>query len=319
MRVTGFPLTGPRLRLTTMHTQAERARKWAYLVGYYLRSLGGDKRPLLGGVKLTHDCNLSCIHCPFWRREVSSLSFPQTIRCLKTLHDWGVRLIILEGGEPFLWRDGEHDIHDVIAEARKLFFSVNVTTNGTFPIEVESDNVWVSIDGLRDTHDLIRGRSFDRVVANIEASSHPRLYAHLTINSLNWKEVPELVEFLSLRVKGVTVQFHYPFAELDQELFLPLEERRKVLEGLMVMKQQGFPLANSYACLKALAKGQWKCHPWMIASVDPDGKLTQGCYVKGRGEVACEKCGFSVHAEISLAYRGVIEPILLGNEFFSLV
>jgi len=304
--------------LATMEGTAKQIKRCGYFLFYYLRSLRGEKKPLLGGIKLTHDCNLSCIHCPFRKRKASSLSFPQVLSSLTTLYDWGVRIIIIEGGEPFLWRDGEHDIRNVVAEAKKLFFSVGVTTNGTFPLEIDSDIVWVSIDGLKETHDRIRGKSFERIMANMESSSHPRLYAHITINSLNWKEVPALVEFLSPKVKGITVQFHYPYQEVEKELFLPSSERRKVLDDLIEMKRQGLPVADSYACLEALKNNQWRCRPWMIASVDPNGKLTHGCYVKDRGEISCERCGFSAHTELSLAYSGVIESILVGSRIFFL-
>jgi len=43
----------------------------ASLAGRVAESYLGRKRPLLGGVKLTHDCNLSCAHCPFWKRKQS--------------------------------------------------------------------------------------------------------------------------------------------------------------------------------------------------------------------------------------------------------
>ena len=291
-------------------------RQCGYLLLHRLRGLLGQRKPLLGGIKLTHRCNLVCRHCPFRSRKTSSLSFQQVLSSLRTLHEWGVRIVILEGGEPFLWRDGEHDLSSVVAEARKLFFSVGVTTNGTFPIEVDSDIVWVSIDGLKETHDRIRGESFERIMANIESSSHPRIYAHVTINSLNWTEVPELVELLSHVVRGITIQFHYPFEEVEEGLFLPFPERRKLLDDLMVMKRQGLPLVNSYACLEALKHNSWRCRPWLIASVDPDGKLTQGCYLEGRGEISCQRCGFSAHTEMSLAYGGVIESILVGIRTF---
>ena len=291
-------------------------KRSGYLFSYYLRSLFGQKRPLLGGIKLTHACNLSCMHCPFRQRKGSFLSFSQVISSLATLYEWGVRIIIIEGGEPFLWRDGEYDVADVVAEAKKRFFSVGVTTNGTFPIDADADIVWVSIDGLRDTHDRIRGASFDRIMANIAASQHPRIYAHLTINALNWQEIPELVELLSSAVTGITIQFHYPYREVDGALSLPFDKRMEVLECLARMKRHGWPIVDSYACLKALKDNRWKCHPWMIASVDPDGTLTHGCYVKNRGEIACEQCGFSAHTELSLAYSGVIESILVGNRVF---
>jgi hypothetical protein len=54
----------------------------------------------------------------------------------------------------------------------------------------------------------------------------------------------------------------------------------------------------------------------MIASVDPSGRLTHGCYVKNRGDIACDQCGFSAHTEISLAYGWRLGPIWTGREIF---
>jgi MoaA/NifB/PqqE/SkfB family radical SAM enzyme len=295
---------------------------YTYLLHYYLASLLGHKRPLLGGIKLTHACNLSCVQCPFRLRGAPSLSFSQALSAMRTLYDWGVRILIIEGGEPFLWRDGTYDLRDVVTRARELFFAVGVTTNGTFPIEVDSDIVWVSVDGLQETHDRLRSVSFARIVANLEATAHPKVYAHVTINALNWREVPELVTFLAHglhppgKVRGITVQFHYPYREIADELLLPRAQRRQVLDDLIRLKREGLPIANSYATLNALKDNRWKCRPWMIASVDPDGQLTQGCYLQNRGEVHCEQCGFSAHTEISLAYGWRIGPILTGYRIF---
>lgn len=223
-------------------------------------------------------------------------------------------MVIIEGGEPFLWRDNGYDIRDVVAEAKKLFFSVGITTNGTFPLEADSDIIWVSIDGLKKTHDLLRGESFDGIMVNISESTHPKIYSHTTINKVNQGEIPKMVEFLSHRVKGLTFQFHYPYSEESNSLLLTFDERKIVLDELIKLKKDGFPIAHSYSCLQALKENKWKCHSWMIASVDPDGKITQGCYIKGRGKVSCSQCGFSAHTEISLAYSGVIESIKTGRD-----
>lgn len=110
---------------------ARRSRigRYAYFLSYYIQSRLGRKRPLLGGMKITHACNLTCTHCPFWKKKAESLSFTQAISALEALHRRGVRILVIEGGEPFLWRDGEHDLSDIVDEAKKLFFSVGVTTN----------------------------------------------------------------------------------------------------------------------------------------------------------------------------------------------
>jgi len=290
---------------------------YVYLLSYYIKSrFFNIKRPLLAGLKVTHLCNLKCRHCPFWKKEKVSLSFLQAKNSLRHLYDLGVRLVIIEGGEPFLWKDNGYDIRDVVSEANKLFFSVGVTTNGTFPLEADSDIIWVSIDGLKKTHDLLRGESFDRIMTNIKKSTHPKIYTHITINKVNQEDIPEMVKYLSSRVKGLTFQFHYPYTGENDGLVLTFEERKIILDELIKLKNAGFPLANSHACLEALKNNKWKCYPWMIASVEPNGRLTQGCYIKGRGQISCKKCGFSAHTEISLAYSGVIESIKAGKEVF---
>ena len=157
---------------------------------------------------------------------------------------------------------------------------------------------------------------FDRVFSHIEDSLHSNIYAHLTINALNWQEIPELVKLLNAKVKGITFQFHYPYEDIDQELFLPNDKRKLVLDELILLKQRGFSIAVSYACLNALKTNSWKCQPWMIASADPNGRLTHGCYVKNRGKISCQSCGFSAHTEISLAYSGVPESMIVGNRIF---
>ena len=286
-------------------------------VGRVTESFLGRKRPLLGGIKLSHNCNLSCIHCPFWRREQSSLTFDQAVEALETLRKMGVRFVIFEGGEPFVWQDCEHTLADVVREAKKRFICVGVTTNGTHPIEVGSDIVWVSIDGMEATHDRIRGRTFETILANIDASSHSKLYAHITINALNHREITDLVPFLAPRVRGITIQFHYPFDGPDDRLFLPWDDRRRVLDELIDLKKRGFPVADSVACLRALKTNRWHCRPWLVASVDPNGTITSGCYVKTRGPVSCADCGYAAHAELSLAFGGRPSAALTGLRTFA--
>jgi len=290
--------------------------RYAFLLSYYVATLFGSRKPLLGGIKLTHDCNLACVHCPFRRRKGPSLSYAGAIEAMSDLHARGVRIVIFEGGEPFMWHDNGRGLKEIVTEARNMFFSVGVTTNGTFPIDVDSSIVWVSIDGMKETHDRIRGESFDRIMDNIGSSRHAKVYGHITINSLNCEEIPVLVEFLADKVKGITVQFHYPYEEIDEKLCVEQELRGELLDRLIVLKRRGLPLADSYACLEALKMNTWRCRPWMIASVDPDGTVTHGCYLRKRGPISCERCGFAAHTEISLAYGGAPGAIALAAKVF---
>ncbi len=288
--------------------------------GYFLRHNAASRvlhrrRPLLAGVKLTHRCNLRCRACPFWRRSGPEMALSGVQEALHRLHRAGVRLCILEGGEPFLWRDGPHGLEDVVELARRLFFCTGVVTNGLLPIETSADAVWVSIDGLRESHDYNRGPTFDRVIEHIQASRHPRLMANVTINRRNWTEITALVEFLAGKVKGITIQFYYPYAGTE-DLFLPFAERRQVLNRLIELKRAGYPIADSVGALRALRDNRWRCFSWLISSVEPDGQIALGCYLKNRAAVHCERCGFAAHTEISMAYNGSLGAIRAGQAIF---
>ncbi len=277
----------------------------------------GIETPLLAGFKLTHRCNLRCLHCPFWRSRTGDMPFETVLETLEKIHAAGVRLVIFEGGEPLLWRDGDRAIGDVLAAAAGMFFSVGVTTNGTIPfLDLNADAVWVSIDGLKETNDAVRGPVFDRVMSNIAAAEGKNVLANVTINRLNCAEIPYLVRELAGRVRGVTIQFHYPYGKGEEDLSVSRSQRTGVLDSLISLKSDGYPVAVSYSCLEALKRNTWKCHDFLLANVEPDGIINRGCYVKNRGNVDCAKCGFAAHTEISLAFDLNPGSILAGWRIF---
>jgi MoaA/NifB/PqqE/SkfB family radical SAM enzyme len=289
---------------------------YLYFLRHNLESrLWKRRKPLLAGVKLTHRCNLQCRVCPFWKLDNVDMSLALARKALDELYDAGVRLVIFEGGEPLLWRDGAYTLSDLVDETRERFFSVGVTTNGTLPIEVPSDIVWVSVDGLAESHNRNRGPVFDRVMSNIASSSHPNIHANVTINGWNWQEMPELVPYLAERVKGITVQFYYPYEGTDDQS-LSDDERRQVIEQLIALKREGYPLSDSVPALRALMNGTWRCHPWLIANVEPDGSVVYGCYLKNRAAINCKDCGFAAHTELSLAYDWNPAAIGAGRRIF---
>lgn len=292
----------------------------AYLAKYYAGAkFLNDKKPILAGMKLTHRCTLHCRQCPYWKRPVPDLKWERVVQILPSLYERGIRILILEGGEPLLWKDHHRGISDVVMEARKYFYCVGVTTNGTLPLNVPTDVAWVSIDGLRETHDSLRGESFDRIIDNIRNSKHPNIFANITINRLNRLEIPQLIKFLASMVKGITVQFFYPYPE-SEDLLLTWNERAMVLDELIDLKKEGYPVTDSVPALRALKTNKWVCEPWMIANVEPDGTYNHGCYLKNRtmDDDPCALCGFAAHTEISLAFQLNVPAIMAGKKILGI-
>ena len=94
----------------------------------------------------------------------------------------GGRCLYLEGGEPFIWRENGLSMEDIVIYAKeKGFYTVIIYTNGTRPIKSIADTIFVSVDGLPETHDKLRGRSFEHIMHNIQQSQHSSIYINYSI------------------------------------------------------------------------------------------------------------------------------------------
>ena len=115
---------------------------------------------------LIRRCNLQCRHC--YSASVDK-DFPGELRyeeicaVMDDLHAFGVRALILSGGEPLL----HPRIFDIARRAKALGFYVGLSTNGTLINEENIasiadcgfDYVGISLDGLGATHDRFRGQA----------------------------------------------------------------------------------------------------------------------------------------------------------------
>lgn len=110
-------------------------------------------------------CNLRCTHCyaASERVDASTLSFPEVDALVQGFERQGTNLIIVSGGEPLLWRNGEDDLFTLASRHASMLFVVY--TNGT-RIDAalaqrfrRAGNVLplVSLEGFQKDTDSIRG------------------------------------------------------------------------------------------------------------------------------------------------------------------
>ena len=159
----------------------------------------------------------------------------------------GARYLYIQGGEPFAWQDGSRRLDHVVDEAKGIgFFHVAVCTNGTFPLDADPDSFSVSLDGRPGSHDSIRGGSFERVIANVEISRHPYIFANVTFNRQNRDDLAFLADFAaaSRRLRGILVNFHIPYPGVEH-LALSMVERARLAEQAMELKRRGYPIMNT--------------------------------------------------------------------------
>jgi radical SAM family uncharacterized protein len=296
-----------------------------------IRGLTGEKVPVLAGHKLLYRCNLECHMCPFWRREDDPLlTLPEEVRMMDALVGAGVSFLGFEGGEPLL----RPELPAILEEAHARFHT-SVVTNGwllsqrfrEFRHHVEY--LFVSLDGMRETHDLLRGipRSFDRAVAGIQTvdGEVPLAISH-TVTKDNIGHAEQLVALAEKLGVRITIQVAYDYSTADA-LSPNRAALRATLERLLAMKRAGAPILESAEYFLALLGSwygdrPWVCRPWMTINVDPSGRIVMPCYVlqEYSGKVpiwdvdvralwnsfewerygACNKCALACYLEPSL-------------------
>jgi MoaA/NifB/PqqE/SkfB family radical SAM enzyme len=307
------------IKKRSLRQKAALVAKGLQFAGPFLSyRLFGKAVPVLAGYKITHRCNLRCTHCPYWLRSGPEATFEEVVDTMHRLKSMGARIIIFEGGEPLLWRDGNRGIKDVVRAARELFPCVCMTTNGTLSWQgLPLDRLWVSLDGPPYIHDRVRGKgTYSRVMRNLQQAPKSRPYVSTTISAENADSIPRLVGHLLGVVDGITIQFYYPYDGLPDPLFLPHTDRVMLLDQLMMMKRLGYPIMNSFASLEELKRETWSCEEGFLANAEPDGTILHGCYLKNRGPSECSMCGFAAHNEMTLAFRGNLESIVTGMKVF---
>jgi Fe-coproporphyrin III synthase len=291
------------------------------MVSKYISIKFLHSRPFLyGSADIINVCNLHCSHCYWWKtrkEDKSELSVEEWRTIIKnTFKKNNVYVVTLVGGEPLM----RPDVIEVFCE--EIPRRVCVVTNGTYPLK-RFDNLyfyWISLDGTEKVHDSIRGKgSYSKTKKNIleyiEGSNRngkpawKDIWITMTINSLNYNTIQDLVYEWKDTVNKIGFQFHTPFADNDP-LWLPYGQiRNNVVEDIIKLRRQ-YPkfIINNEKQLE-LMKGNWggikttplQCPSWAILSVDHLGRLKQPCCIGSAADAKalkpiCEKCGLGCYS-----------------------
>lgn len=269
--------------------------KWAFEKLFF-----NKKRPIIGVVITNDSCNLNCEYCPVKLFDPKVVAFEQIKKDIQTLYRLGVRFLTITGGEPMLWRENDKDIEDVINYAEKIgIYETILCTNGTFPIDTNATQVMVSLDGNKETHDEMDGKSYDLIMKNIDESSHDKIYIQYTITNQNYqileKTILELKEHKN--IKGILFNMYTPFVGLPRQM-LDSNLKEEILDNLIRLKHKypGF-VFNSKTGLKHLKKNDWT-RPLWITRCMYQGEMSFCCCRKEIvNEKICSDCQLAACSE----------------------
>jgi radical SAM protein with 4Fe4S-binding SPASM domain len=220
--------------------------------------------PFLVSYAITRKCNLKCKHCYSDATETAApdeLTLTEAKKLLDDLAGWGIKLLILDGGEP-LCRD---DFLEIASYASNKGMRVVVGSNGTLIDSQTAEKmkeagvreVAISVDGATaKTHDEFRGEdgTFNKTLAGAKACKEAGL--PFQFNTIIRKTtLPEIPEILNLAIKsGANAAEFFDIIQVSRvkercaEEILSKDERKEIMTWLAETQEDSPILIRVPAC-----------------------------------------------------------------------
>jgi AdoMet-dependent heme synthase len=262
--------------------------KWAYKrayegVNYRLRNFAGGRfashcRPTSIIFLITELCAAKCVHCDIWKNRFreDSPTKEQWCTVLSDLRKWlGPIQVAISGGEALM----KAYTPDLVAHASSIGLFMEILTHGYWEDQTKIErlamaNPWkvtISIDGIGETHTLLRGRPkfWERTEKSIKTLKRMRKERGLgysirlknVIMAKNLHDTLNVAEYANqdgMEVFFQPIEQNYNTPE-DTEWFLhsenwPQDTSKAIanVKALIDMKKRGYSIANSFEQLEVM-------------------------------------------------------------------
>jgi len=196
--------------------------------------------------ELTTSCNYSCIHCYCNAGRISKneLSTNEVKKVIKDLHELGVQIIDLIGGEPLI----RQDIFEIVSFGRSIGAQLMINTNGSLATKevvkkLKDINpnllIGVSIDGhKKEIHEFVRGAgTFEKTMKGLKnflEYGFDTTILHV-INKHNYKYFEEMVLFAKELGVSLYVDRFVPVGRGEQfkDILIPTKEMIKFVNDII--------------------------------------------------------------------------------------
>jgi MoaA/NifB/PqqE/SkfB family radical SAM enzyme len=169
-------------------------------------------RPLSAHIKLTENCQARCISCDYWKtRWENRIDTDRAVELVNEIAAAGIHILRLTGGEPLL----RQDLFEILRRAdTSKFKRIILQTNGLLIKKLHKEinaspisHVCLSIDGLKETNDLIRGIKgyFDLGLEGLRLLRKKHAAISVTLNRMSASELGTLADTARELGAGVEV------------------------------------------------------------------------------------------------------------------
>jgi len=182
--------------------------------------------------EFTLKCNLRCTHCGSSAgiARPDELSAKECYTLCEQLAKLGCSDVALMGGEPFL----REDYYSVGRCIKDLGMNLNFVSNGLLVPQnmdkislLEPRVVGISLDGMKDCHENIRGRgSWERALEAIDNLRECGIQTTVitTVSKINYRDLPKMRDLLKPKGVNWQIQVAMPFGNFRAEQTLSKEE-----------------------------------------------------------------------------------------------
>jgi len=209
----------------------------------------------------TIKCNLNCKMCYQKNRRLKKdMTKEQAFKVIDILKENKIDEIRLSGGEIFLLPY----IDEFLEYIDKKGIFMKIITNGTIlPKKLDYNNLTtmiVSIDGLEETHNLIRGKEiYKKVIKNLIKLNGMqfKVFVNMVVVKENIKEIPKLIDLIN----DYAEKFFIIFEITDRDLEYTYKEMLKLLKDV----EHNEKVVIAPSIVKSYSKGYYnKLYPFDI-------------------------------------------------------
>ncbi len=182
---------------------------------------------------ITEVCSNRCKHCYInsssnKERQNQEMGFKELIHILDNFaafekkYNANIDTYALTGGDPFAHKDFERllrELHNRKKNIRILGIPERITKDNIRMLESYGVlSYQVSLDGLKETHDAIRGKgSFDRTILAVKRLNESNIIANImfTVHNQNCHELMPLIDYLD--AQDLKIIFGFDFLVMEGE------------------------------------------------------------------------------------------------------
>ena len=267
-------------------------------------------RPKLAMFNITNNCNSRCITCNAWKQKsTNELTTDEVTDILYQLRILGISSVGFGGGEPLLRKD----LSELIQKSNELGFKrMSVITNALLLNERKSEillesgltAMGISIDGLGETNDMIRGvkgayeRSLSalKMLVELRDDKYPYLniWVSTTLMRPNMNQIEEIIEMckqLNVRIflnLLDTSPYFLSGVDASDLIIKDQKELDAFIDGLHVIKKKYPFVLNEFHVAIEYARRHFSdpkrkdipcCMGYQSIYIGAHGEVYSGCWV----------------------------------------